>query len=412
MKMTCCAVQRGVWILALISWVAAVSQQPIVAQEANNGSSVSLEIDRIEQLLGHLPDRAPALSQLAHDYAALGQLSKAMTLVKEYVSLHEGYTPEGDPAFDTVKESGEFRKLIEEVHREFPPVHHARNAFVIPQRDLIPEGIALDVKAQNFYVSSLNRSKIVKISRTGIMSDFVPSGKYHLHSVCGIKVDQRNEDVWANTCRDDGTGAELVHFDHAGHLLGRFHASTPGPHLFNDLVLTDRGDIFLTDSLSSQVFLFDRATGRFTALSFPRSLYYPNGIALSGQGQSLYVSDAFGILRYDLRSRTATEVRSDIPVSIAGFDGLYWYKNTLVGIQYSLGLPRVVQIRLSPSGARVTGMRVLEYRTEFVQSPTTGAIEGSQFYFMTNTQYDNWASGRVLNTGKLAPVRVAVIELE
>jgi hypothetical protein len=54
----------------------------------------------------------------------------------------------------------------------------------------------------------------------------------------------------------------------------------------------------------------------------------------------------------------------------------------------------------------------LEYRTEFAQMPTTGAIEGSSFYFMTNTQVDNWKDGKIVDPRKLTPVRVAVISLK
>jgi sugar lactone lactonase YvrE len=405
-------VWQWVWMLALMSGATAIFQQTTVCQTAGNDSPVLADIHSVEQRLGQLPDRAPALSQLAHDYAALGDMRRAMALVKEYVSLREDYTPEGDSAFDSMKESAEFRKLVEDVHREFPAVHHARTAFVVPQPDLVPEGLAVDVQAQIFYMSSMNRDKIVKISRTRQVSDFVPAEKYRLQSVCGIKVDRGNRDVWANTCPANGSGAELVHFDRRGNLLGRFHVSTPGPHLFNDLVLTQHGEIFLTDSLANLVYLFDRGKQKFTALSLPRTLYYPNGIALSGDEDLVYVSDAFGILRYDLRSRAASEVSRDIPATIAGFDGLYWYKNTFVGIQNSLGLPRVVQFSLSTDGSHVIGMKVLEYRTQFVQGPTTGAIDGSKFYFMSNTQIDNWANGKVVEREKLAPVQVSIIELE
>jgi hypothetical protein len=46
-----------------------------------------------------------------------------------------------------------------------------------------------------------------------------------------------------------------------------------------------------------------------------------------------------------------------------------------------------------------------------VELPTTGAIDGSKFYFMANTQIDNWNEGRIVDPNKLAPIRVAVIQL-
>jgi hypothetical protein len=56
-------------------------------------------------------------------------------------------------------------------------------------------------------------------------------------------------------------------------------------------------------------------------------------------------------------------------------------------------------------------MNVLEYRTKSVQMPTTGAIDGSSFYFMTNTQIENWKNGKFVDPNKLAPVHIAILDL-
>jgi streptogramin lyase len=171
----------------------------------------------------------------------------------------------------------------------------------MPPNDLIPEGLGVDPKKHFFHMGSLSRRKIIKISQAGAASDFVPSGRYELQSICGIKVDPRNEDVWANTCPDSGKGAELLRFDSTGKLLERFNQSAAGSHLFNDLVLRNSDEIYLTDSLAHQALRFDRKTHVFTVLLFSRPLYYPNGIALSGDDDLLYVAHAFGVLQYDLR---------------------------------------------------------------------------------------------------------------
>jgi hypothetical protein len=399
-------------ILILIALLPVISaQQESTAPGIANEGPVRDEIQAIEKLIPQLADRAPALFQLAHDYAHLGDLKKAMLLLKECVSLHEGFDPEGDPAFARVKDDREFRSLIEQVHREFPPVHRARLAFNVPQNDLIPEGLAVDPAQHVFYMGSLNRKKIVKISRTGAVADFVPSGQYELESICGLKVESRSHDVWANTCPDSGKGAELLHFGGSGTLVQRFSQSTPGPHLFNDLVLRNSNEIYLTDSLAHQALKFDRKTRTFTVLPLSRSLYYPNGIALSGDGNLLYVADAFGVLAYDLRDHKTFEIEPGASNTISGFDGLYWYRGGLVGIQNSMGMPRAAQFQLSADGSRVTKTTVLEYRSDYVELPTTGAIDGTSFYFMANTQIDNWKNEQIVDRKRLAPVRVAVVSL-
>jgi hypothetical protein len=64
-------------------------------------------------------------------------------------------------------------------------------------------------------------------------------------------------------------------------------------------------------------------------------------------------------------------VQAGAPNTISGFDGLYWYRGGLVAIQNGMGLPRVAQFQLSPDGSHVTASTVLEYRSDYVELPTT-----------------------------------------
>ena len=72
------------------------------------------------------------------------------------------------------------------------------------------------------YTGSLNFGKIVSITKTGVVSDFVRARQYGPGPICGIKVDTADNGLWVNVCPDDGPGAELVHIDSAGKLIERF----------------------------------------------------------------------------------------------------------------------------------------------------------------------------------------------
>jgi hypothetical protein len=373
---------------------------------------VQQEIREIELTLAKLPDRGAALFLLAHDYAYLGNFEKASALLKECISLDEGFNPEGDAAFRPLKDSTEFQNLIEHVHQRYPAVHRARIAFTIPEKDLIPEGLAVNSTTGVLYVGSLHLRKIVRITKTGGISDFVRAAEYDLGPVCGIKVDPSDNNLWVNICPDSGVGAELVHLSTDAKLLGRFPPSTSGRHLFNDLVLRNDREIYLTDSLANRVYRFDRRSHTFAELAFPRELYYPNGIALSDDGELLYVADAFGILQVDLGNNSAREVNPGASNTVSGADGLYWYSNTLVAVQNSLGSCRIAQFHLSPEGLKVTATTVLEYRSPLVTLPTTGAIDSSKFYFLSNTQVDNFKAEKILNPTKLEPVHISVVALQ
>jgi hypothetical protein len=349
---------------------------------------------------------------LAHDYAHVGGLEKALSLVEECMSLDEGFDPEDDPTFVPLRASAEFQRLIERVHRRYPVVHRARVAFTVLEKELVPEGLAADHTTGVLYMGSLNRRKIVKINKSGDVSDFVKAGQYNLGPVCGLKVDATDESLWANTCPDNGAGAELLHFDSAGKLAERFPPPTSDQHLFNDLVLRNKQEIYLTDSLANRTYQFNRKSHTFAEVPLYRAVYYPNGIALSGDGNLLYIADAFGIVQFDLRHSSSQEVVPGPSNTVSGADGLYWYRNSLVAIQNSLGSSRVVQFHLSPDGLKVTATTILEYRSPLLTLPTTGAIVGSKFYFMSNTQVDNFKAEKILDPAKLEPVQISVVELQ
>jgi hypothetical protein len=47
-----------------------------------------------------------------------------------------------------------------------------------------------------------------------------------------------------------------------------------------------------------------------------------------------------------------------------------------------------------------------------VTLPVTGTIVGSKFYFMSNTRVDNFKAEKILDSAKLAPVQISVVELQ
>ncbi len=147
--------------------------------------------------------------------------------------------------------------------------------------------------------------------------------------------------------------SELLHFDASGKLLGRYAPKDGAKHGFNDLVVTKNGDVILTDSLSNQVLRFEPASHTFSPLSVHRSLAEPNGIALDDTDRQLFVADDFGVVRLDLVNGNRTEVSAGPRNTLAGADGLYWHKGSLIAIQNAIGSPRIAAFRLSRDGTHV-----------------------------------------------------------
>ena len=373
------------------------------------------EIKIVEGVLPWTAERGAALYLLAHHYARLGDTAKALALLKQCVALDEGFDPSDAPAFAALKSNAEFRELSQQARRRYPPVHHAKAAWTVPDKDLFPEGLAVDAMKRVFLMGSMHRHKIVKITLEGKVSDFVKEGVYSLGPVGGVHVDA-DHSVWCATDPDAKNPSELLHFDADGKLLERYAAPGPGPHDLNDLVLRDSREIYTTDTFGHRVFVFDRksrsfATVNVTAGKEGRTVIYPNGITLTDDGNVLYIADVLGVMRVDLRTQEVREVKPAEHDTLAGADGLYWHKGSLIGVQYGTGARRVMRWTLAPDGLQVTSSEVLERGTEMVKDPTTGAIFEGKFYFMANTGIDNLDDDKIVDAAKLEPVRIAVVPL-
>jgi len=411
---------RGVVVILLA--LAAAWGTSVRSQEPANETEIRTEMTAAERLLGKTPDRASVLYLLAALHAQLGEIQQAMTNLKECVSLKEGFDPSGGPEFAALKGAREYDQLVEQARKDFPAASQARLAY-ITEKDLVPEGLAYDSARNVFYLSSLNLRKIVKIPGNSVIkapiknaaaeksSDFVPSDRYKLLPILGIRMDPGDGSVWSNSCLDEGR-SELLHFDPQGTLLGRYRTQQPGKHCFNDLVVLPSGEVFLTDTLANQLLQFQPKTQTFRETKVSRELLEPNGITLSGDDQLLYVADQLGVLRVDLKSGESVEVDAGPHSTLAGIDGLYWHKGSLIAIQNGIGTPRVAAFQLAKDGAHVSKTTILEYRSNLCVLPTTGALGEDDFYYIVNSGSDNLnTNGRVLDVTKLQPVRIAVIHL-
>jgi hypothetical protein len=384
---------------------------PPVTTDAEN---VRAEIRSLEIVLPRIPDRGATLFLLARRYAHLGDLQKALALLKECVALEAGFVPDParSPSLRPLEANGKFRELLAQARRGSSPVHKAHVAFTLPAEDLFPEGLAVDVSNGLFYMGSMHRKKIVEFTLTGGVSDFVEQDVYGLSPVGGVHVDPTDHSVWASTDAGVKQRPELLHFNTEGKLLERYASPGKMPYDLNDLVLRGRQEIFATDTEGHHVYRFDRVSHRFTNMKLWRPVFYPNGITLSRDCKLLFVADMLGVIRVDLRTNDSADVDPGAHDTLSGIDGLYWHNGELLGVQYGTGEYRVMRWKLSLDGRKVVASEILEYRTDLTSDPTTGAIFDDNFYFIANTGIYNLEDDRIVDPAKLEPVHIAVAPLK
>jgi hypothetical protein len=109
--------------------------------------------------------------------------------------------------------------------------------FVIPDRKLVPEGLAYDDRTQCFLMGSLNEKKIIRYAKDGTVGESVPAGRDCLAEVLGIRMDPWDGRVWVASGLDAQHSA-VFHFDPSGGFIKKYPPpERKSDHLFNDLVV-------------------------------------------------------------------------------------------------------------------------------------------------------------------------------
>jgi hypothetical protein len=376
--------------------------------ERTDAQQIRSQMKAVESLLGKTTDRGAVLYVVAVSHGMLGEVLPAIDQLQQCVALKEGFDPSKDRAFAAINMSNDFRKIVDQVHKDFLPVNDWHVAFTSAEKDLFPEGLEYDPANDFFYLSSLYHPKILRISPEGKIGGFVSGQRYKLLPVMALHVDPVDGTIWSTSFEEDAQHSEILHFDRAGELLGRYPSSEHFAHEFHDLAVLHDGNIVLTDTLAAKVYRFDPHSQAFTTLPVSRPLFSPKGIALTDDEKTLYVADQLGVLRLDLKNDTCVEVDPGPHSTVAGIDGLYWHKDTLVGVQSGIGNPRIAAFHVSADGLHVVKTTVL---ATSLASPTTGALRGDDFYFIANSQADNLNGSHILDVTMLQPTRIGVVHL-
>lgn len=285
-------------------------------------------------------------------------------------------------------------------------------AFVITEKDLIPEGLAYNPVDKSFYISSIHKHKIVKISSDGRCEDFTSSSQDGLGEVLGMKVDSADQSLWVcNNEVENGIAIKsMIHQYNlrTRELVQKFELNESG-HLFNDLdIANDR--IFITDSDSGSIYTISKRAS-LQLLFKDERLKYCNGLALDSNGAKLFVSSFTGVYSFNIQTRQVEQLR--LPgYHVFGIDGLYRYKNSLVGIQNTSFPESINQYFFNEKLNGFAEARNLVVADSRFDVPTTGVIVNGWFYFIANSQMSNLENGSVNPNAKLKDVLILKVKLE
>jgi len=355
------------------------------------------------------PDHPRVVYNLSAAYALNGRNAEAIEWLTRLARMGLAYAAERDEDFTSLRDSREFAAVVALLQRNRSPVGVASQAFTVRERGLVPESVAYDPATKSFYVSSVYRRKILRVTQGGAAEEFATE-RDGLWSVMGMKVDAARRELWvctaaqpqmSNYVASERGRSGVFKFDlRTGRLAGKFMLPADSKqHWLGDLVVNSRGDVYATDSLSPALYVLRRGADRFETVIEGEPFVSPQGLDFTPDGRRLFVADyAKGVFVVDLSTKRAAPLAPAPDSTMLGIDGLYFHRGRLVAVQNGVNPNRVAQFFLSRDLTRVERFETIAANLPAFDEPTLGVLVKDDFYFVANSQW-----GAVDEQGKLAP---------
>ena len=255
--------------------------------------------------------------------------------------------------------------------------------------DLIPESITYSPSTGLYYISSIHRHKIVTIDSSGHCTDFLSSDEHGYLEGLGLKADEKRGLLWGVSNRHSGTNyRSLVQaFDLRTHAVVYTAAlEDTSAHLFNDLVLSDDGKVYITDTFFGALYQFDPASQQLSLFKRNELLFEPNGIVTDHQ--ALYVATSHaGIVRFPLSGGAGVPVEGITDTLAAqGLDGFIRIGHTFYAVANDFKDTSqicVVSYVLDPMGTKVIAEKKIDRNDPAFNIPTGITFDGQRLVGIT-----------------------------
>lgn len=339
------------------------------------------------------------LYQLGILGALTGRPEESVKNLRRAIHINAGYKLADQPDLVVLKDRGDFQELLQQQKKLQATVIHSDTAFVLRDRTLHMESVALDPLTGIFYLGSVHQRKIVAVDKRGDVRDFTAPGAHGLTAVFGVRVDARRKSLWACSSpmeemqNYDSTAKSAVsQFDlKSGKLLRQYFPTEKSGHVFGDLVLSAKGEVFVSDSKNNVIFKVNEKTGALDLFFSSTEFWNLQGLTFNDDGRYLFISDYIkGPYRLDLQTKEIIKIASTIDDSLKGIDGMTFYEGSLVALQNGISPFRAMRYMLNATMDTITGASIIDQAHPAMNEPTIGIIEKNVFYYVANSQWGGY----------------------
>jgi len=274
------------------------------------------------------------------------------------------------------------------------------------EKDLIPEGIAIDPTTETVFLNSLRKNKIVKSKLDGTKpTNFIEPNQFNYLSGFGMTI--KGDTLFAlgnSLTRKNNRSILLLLNLNTGNLIDSYSINNSNFIYLNDIAISSKSDIYITDSESNKVYAITTSTKELEIYLESDEIAHSNGIAISDNDKYLYLASwQNGIRIVEIESK---KILNESESDYGGIDGMKYFNKSLIGIVNSRrdsSKNGVYRFFLDDNLTSIIQKKKLIEFGEQYKIPTTFDIVDGYLYFVINTQLDNFdqESNEIIDTNKL-----------
>ena len=341
------------------------------------------------KVLALKPDHPDILISVARAHGAAGNKDQSLAMLGDAVRRGAALDPVRFTEFKSLVGDARFGALVAGAKQNLSPVGKTERFARLPEGE--SEGVAYDPVSKRFFAGT-GKGELLAIGQDGAVSTFATGGG--LRQILGIKVDAARRLVWlVSGCypepdapADSGTGGIRAYKLDSGAIVTTIEVDErPVLHGFNDLALADDGTVYVTDTNRNSVYKLVPGGKTLELLLQDSRMTFPNGIVLTPDQRTLYVTHVEGISAVDVKTGARKQLSVPADASVNSIDGLLLHKGHLYAVQNSPYLDRIVGIALSPDGHAIERVWTVSSHTPAGLSHTTAAIAGDHLYMVGGT---------------------------
>jgi len=391
-----------IWLVTALCIVCADAQSPTIpvlnqqAVAAYQAKDYPTFLAVEKQILTLSPGDTRAIYNAACGEALAGHAVAAVQLLDQLLALKIDPAADNDKDLAGIRDTAEWKQFQQRLATLRQPLVHSSVAFVLADKGLLATSIAVDEVTGDTYIGSSRERKILRRSKDGVVSDFATE-KDGLTGVWNLLVDPVRKQLIASTAaapfmldfkQEDAGNSGLCIFDLVTGKLVRKAFLPPGKHLLGAAAVDTRGNIFVVDSASAEIYRLRRASSELELFISSLVFRAPKGLALSEDERTLYVSDYVdGIFALEMLSNDRYHLEPPAQSWIAGLEGLTRVPDGFIAVESAVQPNRVIRLRLDAKAQAIASVETLESNHPDYSGPVQGVVSGGDFVYIANSQF-------------------------